>query len=516
MLPADSYIRVSRVGDRAGDSYISPDVQREANAACAERLGLALRENPPEENESGGTMDRPIFNAIMERIRNGESGGIIVYKLDRFARNLVGGYTALTEIAKSGAVFASASEPQFDFASANGRMMLQVHLMMAEYFRELTKDSWATSVERAVGRGVHPAPYGAYGYDRVSGRFLPNDEAPYALEAFRLRVEERWSYSAIAAWLNEHAPPRHYIDKANRKRTPPWTGPAVQRMMQRRVYVGEAFYRAHRDGAEPIVNRTAHEPIVPEPLFMAAQEPIHLHSKKRNGAVALLQGIVRCAGCRYVMSPGTVGSKGKTPPLAVYRCRKQYVSGECPAPASISAARLEAYVEALLCAELDARAGHATGSPTTNELADAELELTAVRADLEAMRQDTDARRRLGTGWLAWIEPYLEREQAALERLAELQRRDADTTEGLTTDAYRSLPREERRRVLAAFIGAVMVRNVPGPRGRHTVPLDGNRIRILSVRSARAAEFPAKSRDAGFIAPWPWPEGEASAGMLAG
>jgi hypothetical protein len=29
-LPVDGYIRVSRVGDRSGESYISSDVQREA------------------------------------------------------------------------------------------------------------------------------------------------------------------------------------------------------------------------------------------------------------------------------------------------------------------------------------------------------------------------------------------------------------------------------------------------------------------------------------------------------
>ena len=54
---------------------------------CSERLEL----NPPEENVSGGTMDRPILNAIMERIRSGESKGIVVYRLDRFARTLICG-----------------------------------------------------------------------------------------------------------------------------------------------------------------------------------------------------------------------------------------------------------------------------------------------------------------------------------------------------------------------------------------------------------------------------------------
>lgn len=512
-LPVDSYVRVSRVGDRSGESYISPDVQAEANAACAQRLGVTLRENPAEENESGGTMDRPIFNAIMQRIRDGESGGIIVYRLDRFARSLVGGYAALTEIAKHGAVFASASEAQFDFASASGRMTLQLHLMMAEYFRELTKDSWQVSVRRAVDRGVHPAPYGAFGYDRVNGRLVPNDEAPYVLEAFRKRVEERQSFGAIAQWLNENASPRTYVGKDGVVRTPPWTGPAVQRMLQRPVYVGQAFYgaRTSTTGAEPVVNREAHEPIVPEGLFAAAQEKIHSHSKARGGEVSVLQGLVRCAGCRYLLSPGVVGGKDDPYRRRMYRCRKHHVSGQCPAPASVAADRLEEYVETVICGVLDLEAGQTIDSTDTTDIAEAERALQEARADVEAMRQDTEARRRLGARWLEFLEPYLQREEAALARLTDLHARRGTSHTDLTSAAYRSLPADERRRVLASLAGAVVVRNVGGPRGSRAVPLDAERVAILSPADAAAQNFPAKSRDAGSVSSWPWPKAETPA-----
>lgn len=94
--PVDGYIRVSRVGDRSGESYISPAIQRNALEAWAAERGVELVVHEPEENVSGGTMDRPVFNQIMRRIRGRESGGIVVYKLDRFARTLVGGLTTPT------------------------------------------------------------------------------------------------------------------------------------------------------------------------------------------------------------------------------------------------------------------------------------------------------------------------------------------------------------------------------------------------------------------------------------
>ena len=124
---------------------------------AAER-SVELVLHDPEENVSGATMDRPIFNRIMRRIRAGESGGIVVYKLDRFARTLVGGLTTLNELTDHRALFASATEPLFDFTTADGRIFLQINLMMAEYFRERTREGWETSLTYAVGRGVHIAP----------------------------------------------------------------------------------------------------------------------------------------------------------------------------------------------------------------------------------------------------------------------------------------------------------------------------------------------------------------------
>src|SRR4051794_38000378 len=123
-LPIDGYIRVSRVGDRSGESYISPEIQQRAIEAWAAERGVELVVHEPEENVSGGTMDRPVFNRLMGRIRAKESGGMVVWKLDRFARTLVGGLTMLNEMTERGALFASATESQFDFTTADGRIFL--------------------------------------------------------------------------------------------------------------------------------------------------------------------------------------------------------------------------------------------------------------------------------------------------------------------------------------------------------------------------------------------------------
>ena len=491
---------MSRVGDRSGESYISPDVQRRALEGWAAERGIELVMHDPEENVSGATMDRPIFNAIMRRIRARESGGIVVYKLDRFARTLVGGLTTLNELTDHRAVFASATEPLFDFTTADGRIFLQINLMMAEYFRERTREGWETSLTYAVGRGVHIAPGVPYGYAKDDDKRLVPDSsrAPFVLRAFELRADG-WAFPRIAERLNETAPAR----ADNR----PWTATTVERMIRRRVYRGIAHWGEHE-------NHRAHPALVSEQLWHAAQRRVQHYSKRRQSTdVALLHGIVRCAGCRFLMSRALNTSGGYH--RHYYRCRVRRVSGICAAPAAVradGAVAIEAYVENVVCAELERRAGSYIGVADSDALTDALAESDAARADLEAMRRDASARRRLGALWLSFVEPLVEAVHETDRRVAALRASQLyPQLSGLTAEAYRSLLRVERAAVLRAMIGCVFVRNVGGPRGPQAIPIDERRVRILWSGES-PGDLPATNKTSAII-PWSGFEEEPPAGM---
>jgi site-specific DNA recombinase len=501
--PVDGYIRVSRVGDRSGESYISPELQRRALEAWGAERDIEVVLHEPEENVSGATMDRPVFNRIMARIRANESGGVVVYKLDRFARTLVGGLTTLNELADQRALFASATEPLFDFTTADGRIFLQLNLMMAEYFRERAKESWATSLGYAVGRGVHIAPDIPYGYTKDAGKRLVPDprRAPFVAQAYERRVSGA-AFQAIANWLNDAAPARE-DGRA-------WTAMSVERMVRRRVYLGVAHWGDHE-------NRDAHPPLVEPEVWHAAQRRVQRYSKKRQSKdVALLHGIVRCAGCRFLMSRALNRSGGYR--RQYYRCRVHRVSGVCEAPAAVRADgedALEAYVESIVVRELDRRASSYVAVSDTDALSDALAQLEAAKADLDAMRSDTAARRRLGGLWLSFVEPLLEAVEVADARVGELRASQlAPQLSGLTAKAYSSLGREDRGAVLRAMIDCVFVRNVGGPRGPQTIPIDERRVRVL-WRGQGPDDLPAINK-AGTVRPWDGFEDEAPTRMPYG
>lgn len=464
MLPLDGYVRVSQVGGREGEGFISPDVQERAIREWAGRAGVEVVMQRPELNVSGGTMDRPIFGEIMDRVHRGESGGIAVYKMDRFARSLLGAVTTMAELGEHGAVLASATEPQLDYTTPAGRAFMQQMFVFAEFTRSTLKESWAVAQRHAVERGVHISPNGFLGYDvGPDRRLVPNDRAQVVVEVFRRRARgETWG--ALGVWLNDVAP---------REDGTHWIGQSVQRLVSKRVYRGEAsrYVTQDIDGRGPVVNAGAHPALVTEEDWRAAQmnPRVRVGGRRDGQPLALLAGLVRCAGCRYGMALGR-GPKGER----LYRCRDRHASGRCPQPASILADTIETHVENAIVGEIRGATRLVADSGDRERAAEA---LSLARDDLQDFRRDRAARRKLGAEWHDWLDEYL---RAVREAEADLARLDASADVamvGATEEHLRGLPVDDRREVFAGFIDCVMVRRSRG-RGRNVDPLE-RRVRVL-------------------------------------
>lgn len=98
----DGYIRVSSVGSRGGDSFISPKLQREQIEAWSKAHGATLGQIFEELDESGARSDRPMLLRAIARVELGESQGIAVAKLDRFGRSLIDGLANIERITSAG------------------------------------------------------------------------------------------------------------------------------------------------------------------------------------------------------------------------------------------------------------------------------------------------------------------------------------------------------------------------------------------------------------------------------
>src|SRR5271169_1195754 len=103
----DSYVRVSRRAGREGESFISPDVQRKKIAVWAEMNGIEISAWWEEIDQSGAKLQRPMFQEALGRCERGETGGIVVARLDRFARSAVDALESIKRLNLAGARFVS-------------------------------------------------------------------------------------------------------------------------------------------------------------------------------------------------------------------------------------------------------------------------------------------------------------------------------------------------------------------------------------------------------------------------
>jgi DNA invertase Pin-like site-specific DNA recombinase len=442
--PLDIYVRVSRVGGREGESYITEAVQEERCRALASARGLSVGQVFTDRDQSGGKMERPAFAQALARIERGESGGLLVARLDRFARTLLGGLQTLEEIRQAGGVVLSA-EGDFDTSTNTGELVLNMMLTLAQFELRRIRDSWDVARERAVERGVHISGAPA-GYRKCAdGTLEPSEYAGAITQAFELRANGA-SQSEIGRHLLQAGVPTVRSGRAAFS----WGHGSVQGLLENRVYLGEA-----RSGT--YIKEHAHSPLVTRAVFRAVQErkgTAKAASKKGGEGPLLGGGLLRCASCGGRLSLDTTRARGTI--YRFYRCKSNPL---CPARVSVSAAKIEPYLEGIV------RRFLANALYQPEERTD---ELDGLRAELaeaeEELRELIESREPIPAAVLAARGKVLQtRVTSAQEALEQAEaKRELPLTLPSSSEAWEALSIPEKRRIITALLGRVVVRRGRG------------------------------------------------------
>ncbi len=473
-MKLDGYVRVSRVGGREGEGYIAPDEQRKAIKAYAGELGGEIVAWHDDQDQSGGNTERPGFQAALERIRAGESEGIVVKRIDRFARSVPDGSAIVREIVDRGAVFASCDE-RIDPRTDEGTFMLNSFFNNAELFLNRIKSGWVVAKTRAVARGAHIGPT-PIGYQRVpkgeprSGCLVPHPVYGPAITALFGRAASGATDSELARWMSDEAP---------RKGGQPWQSSELRRWLRNKVYLGQVSYG-------DLVNADAHAPLTdPETFAKVQREPGT--QRRSNGAAFLLAGMVRCSCCRYAMSGFNHG--GADGATRVYRCGRARTRG-CAESSVIVAKPIEDHVVGLSREQL---AGLKVEAAKAGTDLDALIqEADATEAELQAFAGDLDARSVLGEK--GWSDALAKR---ATARDDARRARDEAYTTSRVVEVERdvaSLDHHDLRDLLAGLIRHVFVRRQP--RGAPVA----DRVLIVWSDDTRQIDVPGPHRSGQFEA----------------
>jgi DNA invertase Pin-like site-specific DNA recombinase len=483
-MELDGYIRVSAVRGRSGESFISPDVQREQVERWAAMRGVTIAQWHTDLDETGGVLSRPGLDAMMERIRSGATGGVAVARLDRLSRAGVADALKLVEEIHERGGKLAAVDLGIDPTTPFGEFALTVMLGLARMQRRQIADSWATAQERAVARGVHIASKPPTGYLRdEAGRLVVDVRFREAVaEAFRIRARGG-SWREISEHLNAHAVESPY-GPTN------WHTGSVQHIIGNRAYLGEARSGRH-------TNADAHEAITDAPTFEAAQVAGG-PSPTRSANPALLAGLIRCASCRYAMKPDKMtlrnGERAR-----IYRCRGEHAGGRCENKVAVLASVIEPHVER----EFFEAVGLLEAEPviSTEAVEEAVRALEAAEADLVTFRDNERIIGALGPDrYVEGLEVRARAADDARARLAEIAGDQASdlppraTLEGMWAD----LDVRERQHLLRSVLDAVFVR--PG-RG---IPIE--RRSLLLTLGQAPDDLPGRGRKPGPIRALAWPD----------
>ncbi len=249
----------------------SSDNQREESiegqirecTAFAEKNGITILRHYIDRAFSAKTDNRPEFQNMIKDSGKRLFDMIIVWKLDRFARNRYDSARYKTALKKNGVKVVSATEVISD--GAEGIILESVLEGYAEYYSA----DLSEKVVRGMTENALKSKYN--GGTRPIGYLIDSDQcfqldpltAPFVREAFQ-RYDEGATMTAIRDWLNEQG--------VKNTRGQKMTYNSVQHLLNNRRYIGEYTYR-------DIVVPDGIPAIVPQDLFDRVQEKLAKNKK---------------------------------------------------------------------------------------------------------------------------------------------------------------------------------------------------------------------------------------------
>lgn len=297
---------------------------------------------------SGKNTNRPALQQLLQDVKSGQVGKILVYKLDRISRS-VHDFTGLCQLlAEKGVQFQSVADNLTLDDSLSGTVMTQIMMVFTQFERETIQrrvtDSYFGRAKTGMYLGGRP-PFGfVKGETTIGGKrtacYLPHSEqAAIVMQLYGRYVKDGESLGTLARRLN-----------AGGIRTntgAPWNTLPLGRLLRNPCYVraDAAVYRYLRGkgatlndpigeyrgvrgcycyaplssappGQKPsrskfsqmersFITLAPHEGLVSAGLWLAAQHKLDQNRALKNsgaGSHSWLSGLMKCGHCGYAIS----------------------------------------------------------------------------------------------------------------------------------------------------------------------------------------------------------------------
>lgn len=377
-LKAALYARVSTKFQIDGDSL---PMQRDDLPKYAEyALGITDYELFVDAGYSAKNTDRPDYQRMMKRIREGEFTHLIVWKIDRISRNLLDFASMYQELKQLGVTFISKNE-QFDTSTAIGEAMLKIILVFAELERNMTSERVTATMRSRAQNGQWnggKVPFG-YTYHKDTGTFSINEDESHVILTMFDQYERMHSLLQVANFLNA----RHIFTRSGHA----WSGTSVYQVLINPFCSGTYVYNRKHDTSgksgewkdkEQWVRIPDHHPAIITPARQAAILKILRKNSRSSPAVKtyerknihIFAGLITCGCCgsHYQSSISSRPAAGMDRNPSVYLCASRRRTKSCINP-SVTDMTVGPFIFNLLAnyIRLQSNFGRSTSVPQTGK-----------------------------------------------------------------------------------------------------------------------------------------------------
>jgi site-specific DNA recombinase len=184
-----------------------------------------------DEGESGRTTDRPKFQLMLEKAREGKFDAIVFWKLDRFCRSLVDLVNIERTLREWGIGLCSVTE-YLDTTGSVGRFNFRNLASVAELEREMIGERARIGLHALAKRHKWPNPHPPIGYDKEEdGMLKVNKREARLIRWIFKRYTRNKSMPQVAFELNK----RGIVTKNGKE----WNARAVRDILTNEIYIGK-------------------------------------------------------------------------------------------------------------------------------------------------------------------------------------------------------------------------------------------------------------------------------------
>ncbi len=215
---------------------------------------------------SGGNMERPALQALLDEIRERRLDIVVVYKVDRLTRSLAD-FAKLVELFDArGVSFVSVTQ-SFNTTTSMGRLTLNVLLSFAQFEREVTGERIRDKIAASKKKGMWMGGVVPLGYMVKSRKLTVVSEEAETVRLIFDRYRELRSLPALQRDLRERGvlTRRRTLATGRTVGGIPFLVGALVSLLRNRTYLGEINHRGKSYPGE-------HDTIVEKDVFDAVQE----------------------------------------------------------------------------------------------------------------------------------------------------------------------------------------------------------------------------------------------------